>query len=127
MPLVKGGKITVDPLIHVADDGELPGEGAILVSAARFLGDVSFCDGRVGFRAHQISRRGFDECSTEPLFPIIDAARELMLHIFHEFVDFALHLFHFSTHVENDLDACEVDTQISGECQNCFELLEIFL
>ena len=39
MPLVKGGKITTDPLIHVADDAEIPGEGAILISAARFLGD----------------------------------------------------------------------------------------
>ena len=37
MPLVKGGKIVADPLIHVADDAELPGEGAILISAARFL------------------------------------------------------------------------------------------
>ena len=39
MPLVRGGKITPDPLIHVADDGELPGEGAVLISAARFLED----------------------------------------------------------------------------------------
>ena len=38
MPLVKGGKINTDPLVHVADDAELPGEGAILISAARFLG-----------------------------------------------------------------------------------------
>jgi uncharacterized protein (DUF934 family) len=37
MPLVRGGHIVTDPLIHVADDAELPGEGAILVSAARFL------------------------------------------------------------------------------------------
>ena len=40
MPLVKGGKITTDPLVHVADDAEIPGEGAILISAARFLGDA---------------------------------------------------------------------------------------
>ena len=60
-----------------------------------------------------------------PSASIVDAARELTLHIFHEFVHFALHLFHFSTHVENDLDAGEVDTQISGECQNCLELFEI--
>ncbi len=39
MPLVKGGKITTDPLLHVADDADLPGEGAILISAARFLED----------------------------------------------------------------------------------------
>ena len=37
MPLVKGGKIIPDSLIHVADDADIPGDGAILVSAARFL------------------------------------------------------------------------------------------
>lgn len=40
MPLVKGGKIATDPLVHVADDAELPGEGAVLISAAQFLGDA---------------------------------------------------------------------------------------
>jgi uncharacterized protein (DUF934 family) len=40
MPLVKGGKITTDPLVHVADDADIPGEGAVLVTAARFLGDA---------------------------------------------------------------------------------------
>ena len=51
MPLVKGGKIIADPLIHVGDDAEIPGEGAILISAARFLGDaeaVSLRAGRTG-------------------------------------------------------------------------------
>jgi uncharacterized protein (DUF934 family) len=37
MPLVRGGIIVNDPLIHVADDAELPAEGAVLISAARFL------------------------------------------------------------------------------------------
>src|SRR6201996_8541464 len=37
MPLVKGGKITADPFAHVADGAELPAEGAVLVSAVRFL------------------------------------------------------------------------------------------
>jgi uncharacterized protein (DUF934 family) len=37
MPLVKGGKITTDPLLHIADDADIPDEGAILISAARFL------------------------------------------------------------------------------------------
>jgi uncharacterized protein (DUF934 family) len=40
MPLVRGGKITADPLIHLADDAEIPGAGAILVSAARFVSDA---------------------------------------------------------------------------------------
>lgn len=37
MPLVKNGKIATDTFVHVADDAELPGNGAVLVSAARFL------------------------------------------------------------------------------------------
>jgi len=39
MPLVKQGSITADLFVHVADGGELPGDGAILVTAARFLED----------------------------------------------------------------------------------------
>jgi uncharacterized protein (DUF934 family) len=39
MPLVKNGKITADALVRVADDGDLPADGAILISAARFLGN----------------------------------------------------------------------------------------
>ena len=37
MPLVKDGKIATDIFAHVADGVELPGDGAVLVSAARFL------------------------------------------------------------------------------------------
>src|SRR5260370_35185200 len=48
MPLVKGGKITVDPLVHVADEADIPGEGAILISAARFLGDAEALSLRAG-------------------------------------------------------------------------------
>ena len=39
MPLVKNAKITNDLFVHVPDGAELPGDGAILVSAARFLED----------------------------------------------------------------------------------------
>ncbi|HEX3114590.1 MAG TPA: DUF934 domain-containing protein [Bradyrhizobium sp.] len=39
MPLVKNGRITGDEFVHVADDAEIPGDGAILVSAARLLED----------------------------------------------------------------------------------------
>jgi uncharacterized protein (DUF934 family) len=39
MPLVKGGKITGDGFAAVADGAELPADGDILVSAARFLVD----------------------------------------------------------------------------------------
>jgi uncharacterized protein (DUF934 family) len=38
MPLVKGGKIAEDIFVHVADGADLPADdGAVLVSAARFL------------------------------------------------------------------------------------------
>jgi uncharacterized protein (DUF934 family) len=39
MPLVKNGKITGDVFVHVPDGAELPGDGAILIPAARFLED----------------------------------------------------------------------------------------
>jgi len=37
MPLVKNGKITGDAFVHVADDAPLPDDGAVLISAVRFL------------------------------------------------------------------------------------------
>ena len=48
MPLVKNGKITTDPFVHVIDGAELPGDGAILVSAARFLEDPETLSRRPG-------------------------------------------------------------------------------
>jgi uncharacterized protein (DUF934 family) len=39
MPLVKNGRIATDLFLHVADGAELPGDGAVLVSATRFLED----------------------------------------------------------------------------------------
>jgi uncharacterized protein (DUF934 family) len=39
MPLVKNARITTDLFFHVADGAELPGDGAVLVTAARFLED----------------------------------------------------------------------------------------
>ena len=48
MPLVKNGKISDDAFVHVADDAPLPGDGAILISAARFLGDPEAISRRVG-------------------------------------------------------------------------------
>ena len=48
MPLVKNGKISTDAFVHVADDAELPDDGAVLMSAARFLGDAETLSGRAG-------------------------------------------------------------------------------
>jgi len=39
MPLVKNGTIATDIFIHVPDGAELPDDGAVMVSAARFLED----------------------------------------------------------------------------------------
>ena len=39
MPLVKNGRITTDLFVHVTEGAELPGDGAILVTAPRFLED----------------------------------------------------------------------------------------
>jgi uncharacterized protein (DUF934 family) len=48
MPLVKGGKIIPDPFVQVADEAEVPGEGAILISTARFLEDAEVLSRRLG-------------------------------------------------------------------------------
>jgi uncharacterized protein (DUF934 family) len=40
MPLVKGGKITDDPFVHLTDDAAVPESGDVLVSSARFLQDA---------------------------------------------------------------------------------------
>ena len=68
MPLVKDGKITNDEFVHLADDAEIPGDGAILVSAARFLGDAEALSRREG-RTGVIwpNNRDFDD-----LVPFLD-------------------------------------------------------
>jgi uncharacterized protein (DUF934 family) len=48
MPLVKQGKIATDLFVHIADGAELPGDGAILVPAARFLEDPEGLLNRAG-------------------------------------------------------------------------------
>ena len=48
MPLVKNGKISGDAFVHVADDAEIPDDGAILISSARFLDDPQRLSSRAG-------------------------------------------------------------------------------
>jgi len=48
MPLVKNGRIATDIFVHVADDAELPGDGAVLISAARFLENPEAISRRLG-------------------------------------------------------------------------------
>lgn len=46
MPLVKNTAITEDRFLHVADDADLPSDGAVLVSASRFLAHAEALVGR---------------------------------------------------------------------------------
>ncbi|HLX15596.1 MAG TPA: oxidoreductase, partial [Bradyrhizobium sp.] len=48
MPLVKNGQIATDAFMHVSDGAELPGDGAVLVSATRFLEDPEALLARAG-------------------------------------------------------------------------------
>ena len=48
MPLVKNGKIADDGFVRIADDAALPGDGAVLISAARFLADAEELSRRSG-------------------------------------------------------------------------------
>src|SRR5262249_41664142 len=59
----------------------------------------------------QIGWRGFHERGREPLLPVVDAARHLALDVLHELVDLALHLLDLPPHVEDDLDAGQIDAQ----------------
>jgi len=48
MPLVKGGKIATDMFAHLADDAEVPADGPILISAAKFLERPEMLSDRAG-------------------------------------------------------------------------------
>jgi uncharacterized protein (DUF934 family) len=48
MPLVRNGRIATDLFVQIADGDELPGDGAVLVSAARFLADPETLSHRAG-------------------------------------------------------------------------------
>lgn len=48
MPLVKNGRIATDLFVHVADGAELPGDGAVLITAERFLADPELLSRRAG-------------------------------------------------------------------------------
>ena len=48
MPLVKDGNIVSDIFVHIADDADIPADGAVLIPAARFLADAEALVGRDG-------------------------------------------------------------------------------
>ena len=39
MPLVRNGKIAADTFVHIADDADIPDDGDVLMTAARFMKD----------------------------------------------------------------------------------------
>ena len=47
MPLVKDGKVAGDAFVHVADDADIPADGAVLLPAARFLDNAEVLSQRV--------------------------------------------------------------------------------
>ena len=53
--------------------------------------------------------------------------RKFSFDVFNETLHLVLHFFQPLPHVENDLNSSKIDTEISGEIQNQFETLEIFL
>jgi uncharacterized protein (DUF934 family) len=48
MPLVRNGKIADDAFVHVTDDAEIPGDAAVIISAARFLDNAEVLSRRAG-------------------------------------------------------------------------------
>ncbi|NVN88034.1 MAG: DUF934 domain-containing protein [Rhodopseudomonas sp.] len=46
MPLVNKGQIVSDGFVHLADDAKLPSDGAVLVSATRFLANAESLSAR---------------------------------------------------------------------------------
>ena len=83
MPLVKGGKIIDDAFAHVADDGELPQQAAILVTAKRFLADPDGLLGRPGVKLGVIWPNNQD---VDALVPYLDRLAAVAL-VFPSFRD----------------------------------------
>jgi uncharacterized protein (DUF934 family) len=82
MPLVKRGKITDDGFVHIADGAELAGDGAVLLSAARFLENPeSFLQRKAGTGVIWPNNRGVDD-----LVPYLDRLAAVAL-VFPSFRD----------------------------------------
>ncbi|CAN5217176.1 DUF934 domain-containing protein [soil metagenome] len=59
MPLVKGNIVVADEFVHLVDDAPLPAEGAVLLSAERFLKDPEAA----------LSRNGKENVKTGVIWP----------------------------------------------------------
>ncbi len=80
---------------------------------------------RVG--AHQAARRGLDKRGAEALFPVAQPLHHFALDVLHELVHLELHLLDAAAHVQDDLDAREVDAEIARQREDRFQLLEILI
>ena len=83
MPLVKNGRIATDLFVHVADGAELPGDGAVLITAERFLADPEMLSRRAGNKLGMIwpNNRDLDD-----LVPYLDRLAAIAL-VFPSFRD----------------------------------------
>jgi uncharacterized protein (DUF934 family) len=82
MPLVQDGKITGDLFAHVPDGAELPGDGAILIPAARFLEDTE----AILRRAGKVGVIWPNNRDLDDLVPYFDRLAAVAL-VFHSFRD----------------------------------------
>lgn len=71
MPLVKGDTIVADEFVHLADDVELPADGAVLVSAERFFVDPEAA----------LSRSGKENAKTGVIWPNNRDVDDLLPHL----------------------------------------------
>ena len=78
-------------------------------------------------RQRRLARRRRHERGVQSLFPVTESAPQLVLHVLHELIHFPLHAIHLPPHVEDDLDAGEVDAQVARQRQDGLELLQILV
>ena len=92
---------------------------------SRLLRGVRLASGMFG--ADEIGRRRLNERGREALLPVVETARHFALDVLHELVHFVLHQLDLASHVEDDLDAGEVDAEISRNSQNRLELIKVLV
>lgn len=86
MPLVKGNTVVADEFLHLADDAELPADGAVLVTAERFLADPDAVLSRGGQEDVKTGVIWPNNRDVEDLLPYLDrlAAVALVFPIFRD-------------------------------------------
>ena len=82
MPLVKGNAVVADEFVHLADDAELPADGAVLISADRLLKELE----AVLSRHDKTGIVWPNSCDVDDLVPYLDrlAAVALVFPVFRD-------------------------------------------